>query len=181
MEEVDQGCPMIRMGVSEWMFLLVPAYPGSPTSKGVKRLCVYVCVCYFLWPRTLNSTGTISMIVSHDRILRKKSYIKSIIHDKMAWLRKTKLSKLSACVFTGSDEEWFSEFLLKQHKARTLLLLIIIILIIKISTRVLSVYGSRKPLYKNSLSLDNTELDKLYKKLQLPVIIIIESFNCILL
>ena len=106
-------------------------------------VCMCVCVCYFLWPRTLNSTGTISVIVSHDRILQKKSYIKSIIHDKMAWLRKTKLSKLSACVFTGSDEERFSEFLLKQYKAWALLLLIIIILIIKISTRVLSVYGSR--------------------------------------
>ena len=36
MEEVDKGCPMIRMGV----FLLVPAYPGSPGPKTVKWLCV---------------------------------------------------------------------------------------------------------------------------------------------
>jgi len=28
------------------MFLLVPAYPGSPGQKAVKRLCV--CVCYAL-------------------------------------------------------------------------------------------------------------------------------------
>ena len=27
------------------MFLLVPAYPGSPRQKAVKRLCVRVCVC----------------------------------------------------------------------------------------------------------------------------------------
>jgi len=27
------------------MFLLVPAYPGSPGQKAVKRLCVCVCVC----------------------------------------------------------------------------------------------------------------------------------------
>jgi len=33
---------MIRMGVSVWMFLLVPAYPGSPGSKAIKRLCVCV-------------------------------------------------------------------------------------------------------------------------------------------
>ena len=42
MEEDDKGCPMIRMGVSGWMFLLVPAYPGSPRQKAVKRLCVSV-------------------------------------------------------------------------------------------------------------------------------------------
>ena len=34
---------MIRMGVSGWMFLLVPAYPGGPGQKAVKRLCVCVC------------------------------------------------------------------------------------------------------------------------------------------
>ena len=47
MEEDDKGCPMIRMGVSGWMFLLVPAYPGSPGQKAVKRLCV--CVQNFFW------------------------------------------------------------------------------------------------------------------------------------
>jgi len=30
-----------RMGVSGWMFLLVPAYPGSPRQRAVKRLCVH--------------------------------------------------------------------------------------------------------------------------------------------
>ena len=32
MEEVDKGCPMIRMGVYMGVgeFLLVPAYPGRP-------------------------------------------------------------------------------------------------------------------------------------------------------
>ena len=40
MEEVVKGCLMIRMGVSRYMFLLVPAYPGSPGEKAVKRLCV---------------------------------------------------------------------------------------------------------------------------------------------
>ena len=32
------------MGVSGWMFLLEPAYPGSPRWKAIKRLCVYVCL-----------------------------------------------------------------------------------------------------------------------------------------
>ena len=44
MEEDDKGCPMIRMVVSGWVFLLVPAYPGCPGTKAVKRLCVCVCV-----------------------------------------------------------------------------------------------------------------------------------------
>jgi len=30
MEEADKGWLMIKIGVSEWMFLLVPAHPGSP-------------------------------------------------------------------------------------------------------------------------------------------------------
>ena len=42
MEEDDKGCPIIRMGVSGWMFLLVPAYRGCPGPKAVKQLCVCV-------------------------------------------------------------------------------------------------------------------------------------------
>ena len=34
---------MIRRGVSGWMFLLVPAYPGSPGQRAVKQSCVCVC------------------------------------------------------------------------------------------------------------------------------------------
>ena len=45
MEEVDKGCPMIRMGVSGLVFLLVLAHPASPGSKAIKRLCVRACVC----------------------------------------------------------------------------------------------------------------------------------------
>jgi len=30
------------------MFLLVPAYPGSPGQKAIKQLCVCVCVCVSL-------------------------------------------------------------------------------------------------------------------------------------
>jgi len=37
MEKDDKGSAMIRMGVSGWMFLLVPAYLGFPGSKAVKR------------------------------------------------------------------------------------------------------------------------------------------------
>jgi len=46
MEEVHKGCLMIRMGVSGWMFLLVPAHPGSPGQRAVKQLCVCVLLLY---------------------------------------------------------------------------------------------------------------------------------------
>jgi len=46
MEEVDKGCPMIRMSVSGWVFLLVPAHPGCPGPKAVKWLCVCVCIVW---------------------------------------------------------------------------------------------------------------------------------------
>jgi len=41
------------------MFLLVPAYPGSPGSKAVKRLCVCVCVCllFAFYALFLHNTG----------------------------------------------------------------------------------------------------------------------------
>ena len=57
MEEDDKGCPMIRMGVSGLMFLLVPAYPGSPRQKAVKRLCVCVCCVYSQEFVIYNETG----------------------------------------------------------------------------------------------------------------------------
>ena len=43
MEEDDKGCPMIRMGLSGWMFLRVLAYPGSPGQRALNG-CVCVCV-----------------------------------------------------------------------------------------------------------------------------------------
>jgi len=46
MEEGDEGGTMIRRGVSGWVFLLVPAYPGCPGSKAIKRslLLLFVVV-----------------------------------------------------------------------------------------------------------------------------------------
>jgi len=51
---------MIRMGVSELMFLLVPAYPGIPGHRVVKRLCECVPYCmanlfYNLQPHSLHN------------------------------------------------------------------------------------------------------------------------------
>ena len=50
---LQKGCPMIRMDASGWVFLLVPAYSGSPGPKAVKQLCVYVRVCVCALVRVL--------------------------------------------------------------------------------------------------------------------------------
>jgi len=50
----SDGIPMIRMGVSGWMFLLVPAYPGCPGPKAVKRLCVLKA---FLFSQAFSSSS----------------------------------------------------------------------------------------------------------------------------
>ena len=49
MEKDDEGSTMIRMGVSGWMFLLVPAYLGCPGSKAVKRSLLLLLLLSVLW------------------------------------------------------------------------------------------------------------------------------------
>jgi len=57
MEEVDKGCLMIGMGVSGWMFLLVPAYVGIPRQRAITQLCASVCGVY-------RSSGCITKVPS---------------------------------------------------------------------------------------------------------------------
>ena len=74
MEEVDKGCPMTRMGVSGWMFLLVPTYPVSPGQKATKRLCV--CVCVFC------STIKVCLcVIGTCPAMRRSSHIGSARHS----------------------------------------------------------------------------------------------------
>ena len=47
MEKDDKGSTMIPMGVSGRMFLLVPAYPGCPGSKAVKRSLLLLLLTTF--------------------------------------------------------------------------------------------------------------------------------------
>ena len=59
---------MSRRGVSGWMFLLVPAHPGRPGQRAVKRSCV--CVCSETGERSLNlyrtrSSSSLVIIVSY--------------------------------------------------------------------------------------------------------------------
>jgi len=47
--ETDKGCLMTTIGVSRWMFLLVPALPGCPGQNPEScRMVVCVCVWEFL-------------------------------------------------------------------------------------------------------------------------------------
>jgi len=43
MEEADNGWLMIRIGVSGWIFLLVPTHMGSPRQRAMKWLLLF---CY---------------------------------------------------------------------------------------------------------------------------------------
>ena len=52
MEKDDKGSTLIRIGVSGGKFLLVPAYPGCPGSKAVKRSLLLLLLngrCIHLW------------------------------------------------------------------------------------------------------------------------------------
>ena len=49
MEKDDKESTMIWMGVSGWMFLLVPAYPGCPGSKAVKRSLLFKLLTVYLY------------------------------------------------------------------------------------------------------------------------------------
>ena len=111
MEEVDKGCPMIRMSVSGWVFLLVLAYPGSPRPKAVKQLCVCVCVDIKWFLQHCGMFG--KMVVSDDssnlctdcwqRIGRMKS-------DDDMFFEETKFSKqIKTNVWVYWDEATIEE------------------------------------------------------------------------
>ena len=71
MEKDDKGSTMTRMGVSGWMFLLVPAYPGCPGSKAVKRSLLLVSVlCHSWWGNTKANqpVKTLALIISKGSV-----------------------------------------------------------------------------------------------------------------
>ena len=95
MEEDDKGCPMIRMGVSGWMFLLVLAYPGSPGQKAIKWLCVCVClVCY-----VLHAAITAISIIPVHKIQLLTEYTKST-KSFTSWLLKA--------IITRAEDGWWN-------------------------------------------------------------------------
>jgi len=48
MEEAHKDRMMIRM-VGGWMFLLVPAHPGSPGQRAIKRLLLLLSLLWHCW------------------------------------------------------------------------------------------------------------------------------------
>jgi len=83
MEEDDKGCPMIRLGVSGWVFLPVPAYPGCPGQKPLNG-CVCVCMLFH------NYTGTSRLIFSPIVCTLLLRYLYTVEkHDKTLTLQLT--------------------------------------------------------------------------------------------
>ena len=67
MEKGDKGSTMIRMGVSGWMFLLVPAYLGCPGSKPLNGRCCCCCQLPRQRPRTLQPmVATVAIAGQHS-------------------------------------------------------------------------------------------------------------------
>ena len=81
MEEGDKGCLMIRMGVSGWMFLMVPAYPGCPGSKAVKRSLLLLF--YQMRQTTREFTVAAALRMGITEKLKGRMLCSTIIHD---WL-----------------------------------------------------------------------------------------------
>ena len=53
------------MGVSGWMFLLVPAYPGCPGSKAVKRSLLLLLLLYSTWHQGIAQFHMLHMFNPH--------------------------------------------------------------------------------------------------------------------
>jgi len=77
---------MIRMGVSGWMFLLVPAYPGGPGQKAVKRLCVRVCVCVCV-SKCLSYGAAYQKLHSAVFMLPEKDVPSAVVGTVRGWCR----------------------------------------------------------------------------------------------
>ena len=96
MEEVDKGCPIIRTGVSGWMFLLVPAYPGCPGQKAVKWLCVCVSLCVCILHQNLLLQVILEILpkleYDWDRLPVKQKW------SERAWILSTQIITCSCTI-----------------------------------------------------------------------------------
>ena len=99
---------MIRMGVSEWMFLLVPAYLGSPGQPAVKRLCVCVLYLAEVGVKHMWTSSNVPPYVVHSRL----SVCVPVLHFIMKLVNYFVVSDRNSCgwrwlkMLTSSDAKF---------------------------------------------------------------------------
>ena len=81
-------CPLLLKQNPEWFILLVPAYPGCPGKKAIKRLCVCVTSTStdnaITQPR--HDTLKCMLFTEHEQQMVK---LQSLNTDKLLWLMYT--------------------------------------------------------------------------------------------
>ena len=114
MEKDDKGSTLIRIGVSGWKFLLVPADPGCPGSKAVKRsLLLSVTDQWFrcsesnrFWHWTQRNRFLLWWITRHFIIVN----IKYVLISDFQW--RLTFNNAAGALYTVSSVHWcpFCEF-----------------------------------------------------------------------
>jgi len=100
MEKDDKGSTLTRIGVSGWGFLLVPAYPGCPGSKAVKRSLLLLLL--------LLQNKQITTYKFSTRLLRVNMYKRRVTNSSRVFLLIRML-----CQQRHAD----SKILLRQNRA----------------------------------------------------------------
>ena len=106
MEKGDKGSTLTRMGVSGWMFFLVPAYPGCPGQTAVKLLLLLLfsdeswlmAVHCQLNSKVPSLWKTSSFTTSLQRFFKYIALWESCFNhswSQVAWLNKTKIIVIS--------------------------------------------------------------------------------------
>ena len=70
MEKGDKGSTLTRMGVSGWMFLLVPAYPGCPGQTAVKWLLLLLAISTHVYLAKNAAYFPFNSLLSFQRLCR---------------------------------------------------------------------------------------------------------------
>jgi len=99
MEENDKGCPMIRLGVSGWVFLLVTAYPGSP---GQKPLNGCVCVLSGTTQVSQYQKGKTNQLVQHTHT---HTHLTALF-SATTWVSRYQKGKTNLDFTEARDNEW---------------------------------------------------------------------------
>jgi len=95
MEKDDKGSTLIQIGVSGWKFLLVPAYPGCPGSKAVKRSLLYLHLKY-----------NIEKINNEGKNRNDEEKLCNLIH----WNKHRLVDMVVICSYIQPHTLWFKKF-----------------------------------------------------------------------